>query len=65
MEDPIELARRAMTERRLQAEKRMPAEDPYLAGVNYPAHGSFTPDLISGSPSQTACSKPSAQMSWS
>lgn len=45
MEDPIELARRAMTERRLQAEKRMPAEDPYLAGVNYPAHGSFTPDL--------------------
>lgn len=44
MEYPSELARRAMTERRSQANELPPAEDPCLAGVNSPGHGSFTPD---------------------
>jgi len=47
MEYPSKLAARAMTERRLQAEELPPAGNPYLAGVNSPGHGSFTPDPCS------------------
>jgi hypothetical protein len=45
MDDPNELARRAMTERRLQADEALPAEGPCLAGASLPAHSSLTPHL--------------------